>query len=122
MKLLIDMNLPPLRVDTLTRHGWEAVHWSTVGDPHATDRTIMSWARERKYVVFTHDVDFGTLLAMTRAHGPSVIQVRTQNVMPAYLERLVTHALRRMRHNFPKACYSRWMREKRESGFFPSWD
>jgi predicted nuclease of predicted toxin-antitoxin system len=93
MKLLIDMNLSPLWVDTLTRHGWEAVHWSTVGDPHATDRTIMSWARERKYVVFTHDVDFGTLLAMTRAHGPSVIQVRTQNVMPAYLERLVTHAL-----------------------------
>lgn len=36
MKLLIDMNLSPLWVDTLTRHGWEAVHWSTVGDPHAT--------------------------------------------------------------------------------------
>jgi predicted nuclease of predicted toxin-antitoxin system len=40
-----------------------------------------------------HDVDFGTLLALTHAHGPSVIQVRTQNVMPAYLERLVTCAL-----------------------------
>jgi len=93
MKLLIDMNLSPLWVDTLTQHGWEAVHWSTVGDPHATDPTIMGWARERQYVVFTHDLDFGTLLALTHAQGPSVIQVRTQNVMPAYLERLVTRAL-----------------------------
>lgn len=70
-----------------------AVHWSTVGDPHATDRTIMGWARERQYVVFTHDLDFGTLLALTQAEGPSVIQVRTQNVMPAYLERVVTGVL-----------------------------
>ena len=93
MKLLIDMNLSPLWVDTLTQHGWEAVHWSTGGDPHATDQTIMGWARERQYVVFTHDLDFGTLLALTHAQGPSVIQVRTQNVMPAYLERLVTRAL-----------------------------
>lgn len=69
MKLLIDMNLSPLWVDILTRHGWEAVHWSTVGDPHATDHTIMGWARERQYVVFTHDVDFmlkGSGLAITQ--------------------------------------------------------
>ena len=53
----------------------------------------MGWARECHYVVFTHDLDFGTLLALTHAQGPSVIQIRTQNVMPAYLERLVTRAL-----------------------------
>ena len=50
-------------------------------------------ARDRRYVVFTHDLDFGTLLPLTHAQGPSVIQVRTQNVMPAYLERLVMRAL-----------------------------
>ncbi|MGB9880091.1 MAG: DUF5615 family PIN-like protein [Anaerolineae bacterium] len=42
----------------------------------------MQWARTNGYVVFTHDLDFGTLLANTRAQGPSVIQVRTQDVMP----------------------------------------
>lgn len=32
------------------------------------------------YVVFTHDLDFGDILAATNADDPSVIQVRTQNL------------------------------------------
>lgn len=82
MKLLIDMNLSPEWVDELRAYGWQAVHWSTVGALDATDRVIMDWAREHHYVVFTHDLDFGAVLAVTRATGPSVIQVRTQDVMP----------------------------------------
>ena len=31
MKLLVDMNLSPSWVDRLARHGFEAVHWSTIG-------------------------------------------------------------------------------------------
>ncbi len=42
----------------------------------------MEWACQNDYVVFTHDLDFGTLLATTHAKGPSVIQVRTQDIMP----------------------------------------
>jgi predicted nuclease of predicted toxin-antitoxin system len=82
MKILIDMNLSPDWVKVLENVGWEAVHWSTVGDIRATDDVIMSWARERGYIVFTHDLDFGVLLALTRAESPSVIQVRTQDVFP----------------------------------------
>ena len=85
MKLLIDMNLSPEWVKELQSQGWQAVHGSTVGAPAATDRTIMDWAREHDYVVFTHDLDFGAVLAVTRAMGPSVIQVRTQDVMPKHL-------------------------------------
>ena len=33
MKLLVDMNLSPSWVDRLVRHGFEAVHWSTIGGP-----------------------------------------------------------------------------------------
>ncbi|MBV6402457.1 MAG: hypothetical protein CNIPEHKO_02769 [Anaerolineales bacterium] len=56
----------------------------------ATDDVIMSWARENGYVVFTHDLDFGVLLALTQAESPSVIQVRTQDVFPEVLgKRLV---------------------------------
>ncbi|MFI5397526.1 MAG: DUF5615 family PIN-like protein [Candidatus Binatia bacterium] len=94
MKLLIDMNLTPLWAEVFQRHGWEAVHWSVVGDPRASDRTIMDWARTNGYVVFTHDLDFGALLAATSAEGPSVIQVRTQDVTPQHLEGTITSALR----------------------------
>ena len=34
-------------------------------------------------VVFTHDLDFGMLLAARKSRGPSVIQVRTQDVLPS---------------------------------------
>jgi predicted nuclease of predicted toxin-antitoxin system len=70
MRLLLDMNLSPSWVGFLRESGVEAVHWSTVGDPRASDATIMAWARHGGYVVFTHDLDFSALLAATEATGP----------------------------------------------------
>jgi len=93
MKILVDMNLSPGWVPVLERHGWPTVHWSTVGNPGATDAVIMHWARVNGYVVFTHDLDFGTLLALTHNQGPSVIQARTQDTLPTHLESLVAAAI-----------------------------
>lgn len=55
----------------------------------------MEWARENDHVVFTHDLDFGTLLALTQAESPSAIQVRTQDVTPRHLEAMVIDALKK---------------------------
>jgi len=82
MKLLVDMNLSPLWVDVLKGAGHDALHWSMVGAPNATDRVIMEWAVLNEYVVFTHDLDFGAILAATRGRAPSVIQMRAQDVSP----------------------------------------
>ena len=54
----------------------------------------MDWARANDYVVFTHDLDFGAILAVTHAEGPSVLQVRAQNVLPEHLGEVVIAALR----------------------------
>lgn len=94
VRLLIDMNLSVEWVTTLARHGLEAVHWSAVEDHSANDSVIMAWALANGDVVFTHDLDFGTMLALTHATGPSVVQVRGQSVMPADIERPVIAALR----------------------------
>jgi len=94
MKILIDMNLSPQWVKELARHGWQAQHWTAVGLPTATDESIMEWARANGYVVFTLDLDFGSLLALTHADGPSVIQVRAQDVMPQRLGALFANVLR----------------------------
>ncbi len=93
MKILIDVNLSPGWVEELRAYGWEALHWTAVGDPRATDREIMQWALSHGYIVFTHDLDFGALLAATRAQGPSVIQVRAQDVMPSRLGNRVAQLL-----------------------------
>ena len=93
LKLLVDMNLTPEWVRTLQEQGWDAVHWSAVGDPRATDSEIMQWAAAHDHVVFTHDLDFGTMLALSHRAGPSVIQVRAENVLPNHLGRQVVAAL-----------------------------
>jgi predicted nuclease of predicted toxin-antitoxin system len=94
VKLLVDMNLPPQWAEILRQAGWEAVHWSSVGNPRATDLEIFAYAKHSGYVVFTHDLDFGTLLALTSASSPSVFQVRTQDVSPKHLAPIVVPALR----------------------------
>ena len=92
-QIVIDMNLSVEWVAELTRHGWSAVHWSTVGDPKADDSEIMAWALANGYAVFTHDLDFGTMLALTHASGPSVLQVRGQEVLPEDMGQVVIAAL-----------------------------
>jgi predicted nuclease of predicted toxin-antitoxin system len=94
LNILIDMNLSPDWTAILRDAGFVAVHWSTVGDPKANDRTIMEWAEANGHLVFTHDLDFGTILALTHKTGPSVIQVRGENVLPDYMANLVINALR----------------------------
>jgi predicted nuclease of predicted toxin-antitoxin system len=91
MKFLIDVNLPPAWVSVFTSHGLEAIHWTSVGNPRASDAEIMEYARANDYVVFTHDLDFGALLALTRASGPSVLQIRARNILPSAIGNLLVH-------------------------------
>lgn len=92
--LLIDMNLSPSWVQVLERAELASVHWSTVGATDAPDATIMRYALQHDLAVFTNDLDFGTLLALTNATGPSCVQLRTQQVDPAVVGDHVVHALR----------------------------
>jgi predicted nuclease of predicted toxin-antitoxin system len=94
-RLLVDMNLTPEWVQCLASNGIESVHWSNIGSPTAPDTVIMAWARENGFVVFTHDMDFGTVLALTHESGPSVIQVRARSPMPEDMGPLVATVIRR---------------------------
>jgi predicted nuclease of predicted toxin-antitoxin system len=94
LRLLIDMNLSPDWAPLLAAAGWPSVHWSTIGDGKALDPVVMEWARTNNYAVFTHDLDFSAILALTRAIGPSVLQVRSQNVLPDHMGPMVLAALR----------------------------
>ena len=94
MKVLLDMNLSPSMTGLLCGDGHEAVHWSEVGSPRATDAEIMSWAAEHGFVVLTHDLDFGAILAVSGKRGPSVVQARLHDVTPAALHALFSEILR----------------------------
>jgi predicted nuclease of predicted toxin-antitoxin system len=94
MKLLVDMNLAPSLCVLLRNDGQECVHWTEAGDPRASDADIMSWARDRGFVVITHDLDFTSLLAATQARGPSVVLLRTKTLTALHLHELLKRVLR----------------------------
>ena len=88
------MNLSPDWCQVFNSHGIEAIHWCNVGVVSAPDRVIMDYAKINGYIVFTHDLDFGTILAATNANAPSVIQVRTQDTFSDQLSIMVIDALK----------------------------
>ena len=61
MKILIDMNISPDLVKVLNN----------------------------SYAILTHDLDFGTILAVSQALAPSVIQIRTQNLLSSDFKTLL---------------------------------
>ena len=93
MKFLIDMNLSPLWVPFLADQGLETIHWSTVGEPRAADSEILDFAAANGWIVFTHDLDFGILLAALQTNKPSIIQVRSQDVLPTAIGQTVLRAI-----------------------------
>ena len=82
MKFVIDMNLSPEWEEEFSRAGVDAHHWSALGDPRANDGVILAWARDNDHIVFTHDLDFGAILAATQARAPSVLQLRSKDPTP----------------------------------------
>ena len=93
MRLLIDMNLSPRWAGVLSEHGIEAIHWSNVGRADAPDTVIMAYAKTNNYTVFTHDLDFSAILAITNSDKPSVVQIRTGDISPSVNAHLVIKAL-----------------------------
>ena len=57
----------------------------------------MRWASANGYVVLTHDLDFGAILAATSGQGLSVIQFRTQNLLSTELQSRAIGILHRYR-------------------------
>ena len=72
MKVLVDMNLSPGWVSFLAEAGFEAVHWTEIGSPTATDSELMAWAAKNDHIVLTADLDFGAILAATQDRGQAL--------------------------------------------------
>lgn len=104
MKILIDMNLSPSWVALFRQENWDAAHWSSIGSATASDSEILGWAAENDYIVFTHDLDFGVLLASRARRKPSVIQLRTQETSPSRMGPMVILALKRLKDDLEQGA------------------
>ena len=104
MKLLVDMNLSPSWVDRLAHHKFEAVHWSTIGAATAPDDEILAWAHEHHVVVITNDLDFSAILAAGVVNGPSVVQIRSQDLLSDVAVSIVAKALKAHREDLERGA------------------
>lgn len=82
MKFLADMGISPQTVAFLNRLGHNAVHLHDQGLAKMPDPEILNKARNEGYILLTHDLDFGELLAACRTELPSVITFRLRNMRP----------------------------------------
>jgi predicted nuclease of predicted toxin-antitoxin system len=104
VKLLVDMNLSPSWVERLAGHGFEAVHWSTIGAATAPDVEILTWSNQHEMVLIANDLDFSAILAAGAVHGPSVVQLRTQDLLSEAAARIVARALEAHREDIGRGA------------------
>jgi predicted nuclease of predicted toxin-antitoxin system len=76
MKLLADEALQDAVAHRLTTAGHDTTHVRLLGLAGHTDDDVMTVAIADNRVLVTTDTDFGTILALTGAAGPSVLLLR----------------------------------------------
>lgn len=84
MNIVIDMNLSPEWERVFSEY-YKIKHWSRIGDSDTPDELILQWAKERKHVILTNDLDFGAILAATHLYSPSVFQIRSMCLDPVLI-------------------------------------
>jgi predicted nuclease of predicted toxin-antitoxin system len=76
VKFVVDQNVSPLVAAGLREAGHDAVHTGDLGLQQASDTVVLARASHDGRIVISADTDFGTLLAASRADGPSVVLIR----------------------------------------------
>jgi len=93
MKFLADMGLARSTVAFLRAQGHDAVHLRDQGLQRLKDEEIIEKARAEGRVILTHDLDFGRIIAVSRASVPSVVTFRLNDMRPAQVNRYLAEVL-----------------------------
>lgn len=87
MRFLADMGISPKTVRLLQANGHDAVHIADERLHKAADRDIIAKARVENRILITHDLDFGAIMAASRASLPSLVIFRLSNMHPDRVSR-----------------------------------
>jgi predicted nuclease of predicted toxin-antitoxin system len=80
MRLFQDQGVPRDAAARLRDLGYECMHAGEIGMGKSADDEILAWSLGKNAIVVTLDADFHTMLAVSRASGPSVIRLRMQGL------------------------------------------
>ena len=76
MRFLVDEALQDRLAQRLIDAGHDAAHVRLIGMQGATDDDVLACALRERRVLITTDTDFGAILALSGAAGPSVMLLR----------------------------------------------
>lgn len=85
MKLLADMGVSQTVVKALCQMGHDAKHLRDEGLQCLPDPLIVDKAKLEDRTILTFDLDFGDLMAASKADLPSVIIFRLKNTSPQFV-------------------------------------
>jgi len=95
VKFLANMGISPDTVTWLRGLGYDAIHLDKEGLGRLPDSQILVRAHAEGYIVLTHDLDFGDLMAASGASAPSVIIFRLRNMRPDSVNRHLRQIIER---------------------------
>jgi predicted nuclease of predicted toxin-antitoxin system len=95
MRFLADMGLAQSTVAFLRAQGHDAVHLRDQGLQQLEDIEIVQKARAEGRVILTHDLDFGRIVALGGARGPSMITFRLSDMRPSQVNQFLITVLER---------------------------
>ncbi|MEX2627870.1 MAG: DUF5615 family PIN-like protein [Ilumatobacteraceae bacterium] len=78
MRFLLDENQSPAIVGLLVEAGHDVVHVRDLDMRGSPDVAVLAAASAADRVVISADTDFGELLAVSNARGPSILLLRRQ--------------------------------------------
>jgi predicted nuclease of predicted toxin-antitoxin system len=71
MRFLLDMGLARSTARYLRQRGYDAVHLRDCGLQRLPDEAIIAKAKAQRRIILTHDLDFGRIVALSRAACPA---------------------------------------------------
>jgi predicted nuclease of predicted toxin-antitoxin system len=95
VKFLLDMGLAGSTARYLRDCGHDAVHLREQGLQRLPDTEIVAKAVAEHRIVLTHDLDFGRIVALSRARVPSVVTFRLGDMRAAEVNRQLDELIAR---------------------------
>lgn len=104
MKFIANMGISPATVTFLQNLGHTALHLDQAGMGRLPDSQILAKAYAEGYIVLTHDLDFGDLMAASGAKAPSVVIFRLRNMRPESVNHFLIQVITRFQNELERGA------------------
>lgn len=104
MRLLLDQCIPRDAASLLRETVHDCIHVGELGMSAAADSEILAWAAQHEAIAITLDADFHAILAVSAAHGPSVIRLRWEGLDAPAVARVILSVLADFHAELSQGC------------------